>query len=470
MTGINDLDAVQQAAAVRDGSVGATEVVREAIDRIDALDPDLNAVIHRRFDAALTESATAGGDRAAFAGVPMLVKDALCATKGDPYHFGMQLLKDRQWRSSTNSHLARRFRAAGFVILGRTNTPELATAFVTEPTAYGATANPWNLGRSPGGSSGGSAAAVASGMVAVAHGNDMGGSIRVPASSCGLVGLKPSRARTSLGPDHGEFFAMLTHEGVLTRTVRDTAAVLDAICGPAVGDPYQAPAPRRPYVEECRADPGSLRIGFTSTLPFHGRPAHPECVRAVAAAATLLEQAGHVVEPTAVAAFDQDDPAGALGLLFGSFVRRELDRWGRRLGVVIGPDDVESRNWGLAEVGRAVSAAAYLGAVDDVQSYGRRVTAWWTQTGADLLLTPTVGMPPPARGSDPGVTELGAFTVPFNVTGQPAISLPLHQTADGLPVGVQLVAPYGREDLLLRVAAQLERRHPWSHRRPPVHA
>lgn len=194
--GVNDLDAVEQAAAVRDGAVGPSEVVREAIGRIDALDGRLNAVIHRRFDAALAERVASMGDRGAFAGVPILVKDALCATEGDPYHFGMQLLKDRQWRSPTDSYLGRRFRAAGFVILGRTNTPELATAFLTEPSAYGATKNPRDPSRSPGGSSGGSAAAVASGMVAVAHGNDMGGSIRVPASSCGLVGLKPSRART----------------------------------------------------------------------------------------------------------------------------------------------------------------------------------------------------------------------------------------------------------------------------------
>lgn len=462
-----DLDAVGQAAAVRGKAVLAAELVSAAINRIERLDGRLNAVIHRRFERAVEDAARPAG-AAPFAGVPLLVKDALCATAGDPYHFGMQLLKERDWRAATDSHLARRFRSAGFVLLGRTNTPELATSFLTEPTAYGPTANPWDLDASPGGSSGGSAAAVAAGLVAVAHGNDMGGSIRVPASSCGLVGLKPTRARTSLGPEHGEFFALLTHEGVLTRTVRDTAAVLDAIAGPAPGDPYQAPTPARSFAAAVGAPPSRLRIGVTSTVPFRGRPAHPECVRAVSGAAALLERIGHVVEPTTVAAFEQDDPADALGVLFASFVRRELDRWESRLAMTIGEEHVEPRNWWLAETGRALSAAAYVAAVDEIHGYARQVTDWWTRSGADLLLTPTVTDPPPGvRADDGAAADLGAFTVPFNVTGQPAISLPLHWTDHGLPVGVQLVAPYGAEELLLSVAAQLEQAQPWAHRRPP---
>ncbi len=465
-----DLDAVGQAAAVRRGSVGAGELVAEATGRIEPLDGALGAVIHHRFERAAEEALARRGGDAPFAGVPMLVKDVLCATAGDPYHLGMRLLKERGWRASADSYLAGRFRSAGFVILGRTNAPELATAFRTEPAAYGPTANPWDLARSPGGSSGGSAAAVAAGLVAVAHGNDMGGSIRVPASSCGLVGLKPSRARTSLGPEHGEFFAMLTHEGALTRTVRDAAAVLDAIAGPAPGDPYQAPRPARSFAAAAGTEPPRLRIGFTSTLPFRGRPAHPECVRAVADAAALLERVGHVVEPATVAAFEQDEP-DALAALFGTFVRRELDRWGARLGMTVGAEHVEPRTWRLAETGAGIGAAAYLAAVDEVQAYARRIVDWWTRSGADLLLTPTVGTPPPPTGTSGEVTtaELGAFTTPFNVTGQPAVSLPLHWTADGLPVGVQLVAPYGAEELLVSVAAQVEQARPWAGRRPPVH-
>jgi amidase len=464
-----DLDAVGQAAAVRDGRVRPVELVEAAIERIEQQDGPLNAVIHRRFAAALEEVGGVAG-RTPFAGVPLLVKDMLCATAGDPYHLGMRLLRERGWRASADSHLAGRFRAAGFVILGRTNTPELATAFVTEPAAYGPTRNPWDLASSPGGSSGGSAAAVAAGLVAVAHGNDMGGSIRVPASSCGLVGLKPTRARTSLGPDHGEYFAMFTHEGVLTRSVRDTAAVLDAIAGPAPGDPYQAPPPAGTFAAAAARPPRRLRIGFTTTLPFRDRQAHPECVRAVATAATVLEGAGHVVEPAAVAAFGGQEPVAALTVLFATFVRRELDRWGARLGISIGEGDVEPRTWALAEAGDRLSAATYLAAVDEVQAYGRRVAGWWTDSGADLLLTPTVGIPPPRIGTtDEAVLEqLGAFTVPFNVTGQPAVSVPLHWTAEGLPVGVQLVAPHGGEELLLSVAGQLEQSQPWAHRRPPA--
>jgi len=461
-------DAVAQAAQVAAGACTARDLLDQAIARIERLNPVLNAVIHRLFDkaAAAVEAAPQPGP---FRGVPMLVKDALCHTAGDPYHFGMRLLRDRGWTEAADTELARRFRRAGLVIVGRTNTPELATAFTTEPAAYGPTRNPWDPGRSAGGSSGGSAAAVAAGLVPVAHGNDMGGSIRVPASQCGVVGLKPTRARTSLAPDFGEYWGMLTHEGVLTRSVRDTAAVLDAVRGAAAGDPYTAECPARPFARDLHIDPPPLRVGLRVRVPVDGSQPDPQCVRAVEAAGALLERCGHQVEPADLAALDDEAMGDHFARIFTASVARDLGRWQQRLGTVIGPADVEPRNWMLAELGRQVTATAYLEAVEYLQAYARRVARWWAD-GFDVLVTPTMRMPPPPLGrlpsepDLPAVADLGQFTSLFNVTGQPAVSLPLHWTPQGLPVGVQLVSAYGREDVLLQLAAQLERAAPWAHR------
>ncbi|HSF26756.1 MAG TPA: amidase [Actinomycetes bacterium] len=470
-------DAVAAAEAVRRGERTPAELVEEAIGRIEAVDDQLGAVIHRFFDRARAEAAEVGAALPAgpFRGVPLLVKDALCHTAGDPYHLGMRLLRDRGWTEPDDTYLAARFRRAGFVIVGKTNTPELATAYTTEPAAYGPTRNPWDTSRTAGGSSGGSAAAVASGMVAIAHGNDMGGSIRVPASACGLVGLKPSRGRTSLGPDFGDYWAMLAHEGVLTRSVRDTAAALDAIAGPAPGDPVSPPAPARPFRAEVGADPGRLRIGLRTRVPVAGTPAHPDCVAAVEVAARTLEACGHRVEEVGMPALDDDELGEHFVDVFAAAIARDLHRWSVRLDQPIGPDDVEPRNWMLAERGREVDAVRYIASVEHLQAYARRVSQWWT-TGFDLLVTPTLPDPPRPLGWlgwEPdlaAVADTGQFTASFNVTGQPAVSLPLHQTDAGLPVGVQLVAAYGREDLLLRVAAQLEAAAPWAARRPAVWA
>ena len=466
-------DALTLAGLVRAREVAPTDLVKQAVERIEAANPTLNAVIHRRFDAALAEAEGIGASGAGpLAGVPMLVKDAVCHTAGDPFHAGMRLLRDRGWTESEDSYLAARFRAAGLVIVGKTNTPELATAYTTEPVAYGPTRNPYDLTRSAGGSSGGSAAAVAAGMVAVAHGNDMGGSIRVPASMCGLVGLKPTRARTSLGPALGEYWAMLTHEGVLTRTVAETAAVLDAVAGPMPGDPYWAPPPERPYATEVTTPPGRLRIGLLTAVPGGRRDTHPECVAAVERTGALLESLGHQVELSAPDALADTSADASFGLVFAVSVARDLDRWSARLGQPIGPDDVEPRNWMLAELGRPVSAPAYVEAVERLQGWARRIAYWWTDH--DVLVTPTVPEPPPLLGRLPyrptaeQVGDLGQFAAPYNVTGQPAISLPLHHTAEGLPVGVQLVAGYGREDVLFRLSAQLERATAWPDHRPPV--
>jgi amidase len=463
------MDATAQAELVRSGAASPTELVEAAIDRIELVNGKLNAVIHPLFDKARA-AATGPLPDGPFRGVPLLIKDAVAHTAGDPYHCGMRLLRDRGWRESEDSYLVRRFRAAGFVIVGKTNTPELASDFTTEPEAYGATLNPWDTTRSAGGSSGGSGAAVAAGLTPLAHGNDMGGSIRVPSSHCGLVGLKPSRARTSLGPGFGEFWGMLTHEHVLTRSVRDTAAVLDVTAGAWPGDPYTAPPPSRPWRDEVGADPGRRRIGLRTDVPGGGEAAHPDGVSAATATATLLETLGHDVEVASPVALDEN-LEGALLRYFAVVVARDIGRWSARLGTPIGEGEVEGRNWFFHEVGKTVTGPQFLADTERIQGWSRRLAAWWADDGFDLLLTPTFEVPPPLIGTPLDVeAPRGTFTMPWDFTGQPAISLPLHWNVEGLPVGVQLVAPAWREDLLLRVAAQLEDAHPWADRRPPTHA
>jgi amidase len=473
------VDAIAQGELVRTGAAKPAELLEAAIDRIERDNGRLNAVIHPLYEKAGATAALGARD-GMFPGVPFLVKDAVCHTEGDPFHCGMAALKRIGWRAPNDAWLARRFRAAGFLICGKTNLPELAASITTEPLAYGPTHNPWDLSRSPGGSSGGAAAAVASGMVPVAHGNDMGGSIRFPASMCGIVGLKPTRARTTLGPDFGEYWGPLTHELVLTRTVRDTAGVLDAVAGPGPGDPYSAPPPLRPWLEEVGAGPGRLRVGFRTRTrtPDGGGESHPECIAAVGAAASALEAMGHHVEPTPVDALDADG-LEHFGLLLCVAIARDLERWSARTGQPILDSDVEPYTALLAQVGRGSSGVQYTTALEELQRWARGLARWWDDH--DILVVPTSPEPPFRLGSitpnsDPlaaaRMGRLVTFTTPFDITGQPAISLPLHwsaPTADApaLPIGVQLVAPYGREDMLLRVAAQLETALPWADRHPP---
>ena len=326
------MDATAQAEAVRNGDVTPSELLEGALARIEDRNPALNAVIHDLSDKARAAAADPALPDGPFRGVPFLLKDAVAHSAGDPYHCGMQVLKDAAWTEPEDTWLVERFRAAGFVICGKTNLPEMASSVTTEPLAYGPTHNPWDTTRSPGGSSGGAGAAVASGMVAVAHGNDMGGSIRVPSSMCGLVGLKPSRARSTLGPDFGEYWAMTTHEHVLVRSVRDTAGVLDAIAGPGVGDPYTAPPPSRPFVDEVGADPGRLRIGSRTDSSTGAPPTHPDCVAAVEATVRVLADLGHEVAPTELTALDDPRFSEGIGAVFSVFIAGDLARWSRKLG------------------------------------------------------------------------------------------------------------------------------------------
>ena len=473
------LDATAQADLVRRRAVSPRELVDAAIARIERTNPRVNAVITSRFEQARAEAASAALPDGPFRGVPFLLKDLACHSAGDPYHAGMRFLRDLHWVERHDTYLAGKFRAAGFVFLGKTNAPEIGTLPTTEPEAYGPTRNPWDPSRSPGGSSGGSAAAVATGMVPAAHANDGGGSIRIPASACGLVGLKPSRGRTSLGPDTGEAWAGMTIEHAVTRSVRDSAAILDAVSGYMPGDPYTAPAPARPFRQEVGADPGRLRVGLLARAPGGQVDVHPECAEAARDAARLLASLGHVVEDSCPAALEEADAGQAAVTVISAWTTRDLAFWSERTGKPIGPNDVEPMIWAVAEMGRAFTAVDYIRSVERLQGWARRMLEWWAG-GFDLLLTPTLPEPPSLLGhfaspDDPlhGFARAGAFvtfTLPYNVTGQPAISLPLRWSADGLPIGVQLVAAYGREDLLLRVASQLEAARPWATRRPPVHA
>ncbi|MDH4147428.1 MAG: amidase [Acidimicrobiia bacterium] len=475
------LDATAQAALVRSGETTAAELVDAAIARVEAVNGRLNAVITPLFEQARRAATdAASGFDGPFGGVPFLMKDLMSHTAGDRYCAGMPILKELDYRPAHDTELAARFKRAGLISLGKTNTPEWGSLPTTEPLAFGATHNPWDLGRSPAGSSGGSAAAVAAGVVAMASGGDGGGSIRVPASACGIFGLKPSRGRVPCGPDHGEVWAGFAAEGVLTRTVRDTAAALDAIAGPATGDPNVAPAAARPYAAAVGADPGRLRVGVMTVAPGQLCDVDADCVVAASDAAALLAELGHHVE---VAHPDALDEAAEFRRHFGAVVSShaaaDFAAWERTLGRKLQPGDIEPVDWAIVERAQARPLVRYLEAIDWIDSWRRRLCAWWERF--DLLVTPTMAVPPVPLGTlvhtdaDPlaGMKAAGpsiVFTSPFNASGQPAMSVPLFWNDGGLPIGTQVVAAPWREDVLLSVAAQLEAVRPWAGRRPPVWA
>ncbi len=467
-----DVDAVGQADLVRRGEVTASELVDAAIERIERLNPELNAVIMTRYDEARAEAAATlpGGP---LRGVPFLLKDIGATQAGTPNHLGNRALKAAGHMSDGDTELGARFRAAGLVTLGKTNLPELGTVPVTQSKAYGPARNPWDPERSPAGSSGGAAAAVASGMVPVAHANDGGGSTRLPAGWNGLVGLKTTRGRQPMPTSASR----LVSELVVSRTVRDTAAVLDATHGHMPGDLYHLPPPERPFSAEVGAElPGGLRVGL---LVEGGEyEVDPECVRAAEIGAELLEQAGHHVEPvTGDVLFGGDGRVN--GQLWMAGIRHRVNMLGEALGRPLTQDEVDPYNWASAERGSALTAAELFDAQDRQQIWSADVCEWMRRF--DVLVTPTAGTPPlPIEDVEPDPDlpwrigrlygRIGRFTLPFNVTGHPAISVPLHWTEDGLPVGTQFVAGMGREDLLLRLASTCEAELPWRDRRPLVWA
>ena len=471
------LDATAQAALVRTGEVSALELVDAAIERLERRNPELNAVIHPALERARERARARELPSGPFRGVPFLMKDIGGDEGGQPLHAGLAVAKAAGWKAPEDSYFTRKIADAGLISLGRTNTPELALLPTTEPDAYGPTRNPWGLDYSSGGSSGGASAAVAAGIVAAAHASDGGGSIRGPGSMCALVGLKPSRGRSSFGPGLGERWSGFSAEFVVTRSVRDSAALLDVTSGAMPGDPYSAPPPDRPFEQALGVDPGRLRVGLMKVAPRAG-DLDPEAVKAALKTAGALEALGHSVEESHPLALDDPAAIAAYVSVVTSNVARALDSWAEKLGRPIEQRDVEPLTWELAERGRATTAPELLATLEFVHGFGRRMAKWWGE-GFDLLLTPTQAKPPPRIGTIYSTKEeplrafllaapYGTFTLPSNLSGQPAISLPSHWTDDGLPLGSQLVAAMGREDLLLQVASQLEQSVGWLDRRPPV--
>ena len=471
---VASLDALGQAELVRRGEVSPAELVQWAVERIERLNPALNAVVTPMFDDAV--SRVRQGVRGPFAGVPYLLKDLVVESAGSRFTEGSVFLRDNT--SSFDSELVVRLRRAGLVIVGKTNTPEFGMVPTCEPVLFGATRNPWDVSRSTSGSSGGSAAAVASGMVATAHGNDLAGSLRYPASACGLFGLKPTRARNPLGPEYGDALGGNTVEHALTRSVRDSAALLDATAGPALGDPYWAPPPAGRFSDEVGADPGRLRIAFTSRTA-DGSPGHPDCVAALDDAVALCESLGHHIVDAQLPEITPEVGA-AIGTGFNAATAWILAYWIRRLGREPEPGEIEPLTRAFWEAGREVTAAGYLLAVEDTQAYARRVAGFFT--GVDVWLTPTLSEPPAALGeitsteAEPlRALERSSQTVRYpgvvaNITGNPAMSVPLWWNDQGLPIGVHFLGRFGDEATLFRLASHLESARPWIDRVPPFHA
>lgn len=456
------LSAVEQARLVKAGDVSSVELVKLYLERIAQLDPQLNSFVTVRSEEAIADAraADAAPSEAPFHGVPIAVKD-LTATAGIRTTFSSRAYAD--FIPDYDTAVVRRLREAGFVIIGKTNTPEFGTTAFTESDLNGATRNPWNLERTPGGSSGGAAAALAAGLTPIAHGTDGGGSIRIPASCCGVFGLKPSRGRVSSAP----FTSLegLSTAGPLSRTVEDAAHLLDVLAGYEPGDAWWAPPPEHPFAHAVTKSPGRLRVAITSAPPIE-TPVAAECVAALDSAATLLAELGHEVVEATPPWTDPD--------LFHTFI--QVWQVGPALHPIEDLSQMTLLNRGLVESARASSAIDYVRAVARLQAIARRTVAFWE--GIDVVVTPTLAMPPVPIGWQESVegaieqllrnTEFTPFTAIVNLTGLPAMSLPLHLSEGGLPIGVQAIGPPAGDALLLSLAAQLEAAQPWADRHPPI--
>jgi amidase len=472
MAGIRDYeryDAVDLATLIRRRELSGLEVLDEAIRRADASNARLNALVAECFDVARRRAVEPLPD-SVLAGVPFLIKD-ITYMRGMACTSGSRLFQD--FIPDHDSEIVARYRAAGLVLFGRTSTPEFGLNVSTESVLFGATRNPWNLGRTTGGSSGGSAALVADGVLPAAHATDGGGSIRIPASCCGLVGLKPTRARNPQGPDVGEGWGGMSTGHVVSRTVRDSAAFLDATHGPAVGDPYAAPTFVGSYLGTCARPAPRLRIALDTT-PITDVPTHADCIEAARRAARLCESLGHVVEE-ASPEFDRSTFRQATGVVVCANVANSVDARLAALGRSLGPNDIEANSRASVEYGRSLGAPRYAAAMQTIHQTTRAVARF--HETYDVMLTPTLVAPPVELGwLDTTSTDFATFSDRFsrfwgftnlqNATGQPAISLPLHWNADDLPIGVQFVGRFGDDALLLQLAAQLERAQPWFDRRP----
>ena len=474
MTAIPDYDsydALGLAELVGKGEVSANELLDEAIERVEATNPIINAFTVRFYDRA-REAIAQGLPKGPLSGVPFPLKDLGAALKGTPLTNGSRLVE--HYVCDSTSTLIERVIGAGLVPFGRTNSPEFGLSYATEPTLHGATRNPWNLGHIPGGSSGGAAAAVAARVVPAAHASDGGGSIRVPASCCGLFGLKPTRGRTPSGPTDSDGWAGMTIGHAVTRSVRDSAAILDAISGPEPGDPYAAPAPARPFLDEVGADPGQLRIAFSGRTPSD-HPVHPDCIAAMEGAAKLCADLGHHVEE-AEPDYDREliDPARAD--IIAAYARADIEESAALFGVEPGTL-LEPSTQAFATIADGISGAAVAAAITTMRRVSRQIGRFFEDY--DVLITPQLAQPPLKIGElNPAPDDMEAyFATVFgfsgfpglsNATGCPAMSMPLHWNGDNLPIGTQFIARLGDEATLLRLAAQIEQAQPWADKRPDL--
>ena len=465
-------DGLGLAELVAKKKVKPVELLDEAIARAERLNPVLNAIIFKDYERA-RDAAKGKLPKGPFAGVPFLLKDILAFAEGMPTRQGAQFIPPIPWPH--DSFLVAKFKQAGLIPFGKTNAPEFGLVPTTESRLYGPARNPWNLGHSTGGSSGGSAAAVAAGIVPLAHANDGGGSIRIPASCCGLVGLKPTRARSSMGPDFADSIDGLGVDLVVSRSVRDTAAALDAVSGNMPGDPYcSAPAPES-WRDGAKRKPKKLRIAF-DTKKLDGKALHPDCQAAVKHAAKLCADLGHEVEE-ASPSLDQATLIPGFMALWGANLAAGIDTVAMLTGQAPKPELFEGLTWGLYEAGKSVTASAYLIAKESMNIAAREMARF--HETYDFWLSATLGAPPVKLGTfdmeerDPQksfapIIDYVPFTAMQNATGQPAINLPLYWNKEGLPIGVQFVGRFGDELGLLRLASQLEKAAPWASRRPPV--
>ena len=463
-------DAVGLAGLVAKKQVSAAEVLEAAIARMAEVNPQINAVILDLSDEARAQ--VVGGTPAGpLGGVPYLIKDITARMKGHPTTAGSRAFTQPEVVDSAN---VAGYRRAGLVLFGKTNTPEIGLEPVTEPERFGPSRNPWDLTRTPGGSSGGASAAVAAGIVPAAHASDGGGSIRIPASCTGLFGMKPTRGRVSMAPGN-EGWGGFSIQHAVTRSVRDSAALLDAVCQPEPGDPYWAAPPPRPYLEEVGRDPGKLRIAFSDLAIATGRAlADPECAKAARDAAALCASLGHDVEEASLPG-DAAAASAAGGVVVAASVAATLENEAIRRGRPIEEAEVEAPTWGMYQRGMTVSAQEYVRALQAVHAFGRAAAALWSRY--DVFLTSTLGRTAlkvgELRGDPPDmdgyVARLFGFmpnTQAFNHSGQPAMSVPLAWSEAGLPIGIQFVGRGGDEATLFRLAGQLEQAQPWKDRRP----
>jgi amidase len=467
--------AVELAAMVRAGEVSARELVELSLERIEELNPELNAFVDVDGERALATAAEIGpGDARPFAGVPVAIKNNR-AVSGLRLTYGCALM-DR-YVADYDHNVTRRLRDAGFVIVGTTTLPEYGILPVSEARVFGPTRNPWDLQRTPGGSSGGAAAAVAAGLVPVAHGNDGGGSIRIPAACTGLVGLKPARGRVSVAPELGD--SSLGIDGMLTRTVADTAAILDVLAGYEPGDATWAPPPSQPFVQAAAADPGRMRIAFSLQTPTPDAELDPICARGAEQAAELLRSLGHeVVEVDPP--WRQEGLSELFGVVFSSLIALSIGYSAHVAGKALPEqDDMEPMSWAIFSMIRKLGTLEQQTAAIRLQAYARALVAWLESY--DALLTPALAERPLPLGTLDTAAEnpmetftrsglFTPYTPVFNATGQPGISLPLYEGEDGLPLGVQIVGLPAGEERLLALATQLEAAQPWADRRPPVGA